>query len=158
MIIALLFVLVSGCSMFTNGDGKLKWFDTQEEAINNGLKEERILKSDILGQLKSNGEVFVFYTTDVPEGSAVGVASISRNNGKFAWYRPNASVLVKYDKTDKNKAPNLSFDIKTRSEKKFKGYLGMTKLKSFTLETDNGEVITPKINKKSQIYFYIEPN
>jgi hypothetical protein len=66
MKVALPFVIamiaLTGCSAIANdGSRELKWFKTKEETIDHGIKEEKMKKEDIIGEVSENGETFVIY-------------------------------------------------------------------------------------------------
>ncbi|MFY0760602.1 hypothetical protein AB1K32_17240 [Metabacillus dongyingensis] len=147
---------LTGCSALASDEGnQLKWFKTKEDSIEHGIKEEEISQEDIIGEIKEDGETFIFYKKKVIDGIVVELSSVSENDGKYAWYRSDAGVLVKYNSIEKN-AIKVSWENKTQSGKKFIAYTGYTKEQNPTLETEKGST-TPNIDKNSGIYFYIEP-
>jgi hypothetical protein len=147
---------LTGCSALANDeeDG-LKWFKTKEESIEHGIKEEEISQKDIIGEIKEDGETFIFYKKKVKDGVVVELSNINENNGKYAWYRADAGVLVK-NNSHSEKASRISFETQTQSGKKFIAYTGYTKEQNPTIDTEKGSV-TPNIDNNSGIYFYIEP-
>lgn len=150
--LTMILIIVTGCSALANDD--LKWFKTLDEAIEYGIKEEELKKQDVIGEVKENGETFIFYKKKLDEGLGIGVASISEQNGQFAWYRSSQDVLVKNDNTE-NYSSEISWDTKTQSEKSFTVYTGIKKEQNFSINTPKGEV-NPEIDKNTGIYFYIE--
>lgn len=150
-------IALTGCSAIANdGFRELKWFKTKEETIDHGIKEEKMKKEDIIGEVSENGETFVIYKKQVEEGLGVGVSSISEKEGKFAWYDPDQDVLVKNDKVKKYSS-QISWGTTTQSGKEFTIYTGLSEDQSPIVKTTNSEV-SPAIYKKTGIYFYIEPN
>lgn len=119
---AIAMIALTGCSAIAdNGTSELKWYKTKEETINHGIKEEKIKKEDIIGEVSENGETFVIYKKQFEEGLGVGVSSISEQEGKFAWYDPDQDVLVKNDKVKKYSS-QISWGTTTQSGKDFTIY------------------------------------
>ncbi|MGM0885757.1 MAG: hypothetical protein ACQEW5_02160 [Bacillota bacterium] len=59
---AIAMIALTGCSAIAdNGTSELKWYKTKEETINHGIKEEKMKKEDIIGEVSENGETFVIY-------------------------------------------------------------------------------------------------
>ncbi|UAL52856.1 hypothetical protein [Metabacillus dongyingensis] len=146
---------LTGCSALASDEGnQLKRFKTKEDSIEHGIKEEEISQEDIIGEIEENGETIIFYKRKAKEGIVIEVSSISKNEGKYAWYRADAGVLVKYN-SHPEKATKISLETQTQSGKKFIAYTGYTKEQNPTIDTENGST-TPHIDKNSGIYFYIE--
>ncbi len=99
--ISIIFILsvILGCS--ANNGAALIWFDTLDAAIQNGIQREEITESDILGKLEKDNEFLIIFKTKLSEGTGLGVASIAKESGKFAWYRADQPVLVKYSNKEK---------------------------------------------------------
>ena len=115
---------LTGCSAIVdNGASELKWYKTKEETIDHVIKEEKMKKEDIIGEVSENGETFVIYKKQVDEGLGVGVSSISEKEGKFAWYDPDQDVHVKNDKVKKYSS-QISWGTTTQSGKEFTIYTG----------------------------------
>ncbi|MCK1999870.1 hypothetical protein MZM54_00550 [[Brevibacterium] frigoritolerans] len=147
---------LTGCSAIADdGASELKWFKTKEETINYGIKEEKIKKEDIIGEVSENGETFVIYKKQLEEGLGVGVSSISQQEGKYAWYDPDQDVLVKNEKVNKYSS-QISWGTSTQSGKDFTIYTGLSEDQSPIVDTQTSEV-SPTIDKETGIYFYIEP-
>ncbi|PGA19481.1 hypothetical protein COL65_08310 [Priestia aryabhattai] len=151
--ILLLLLIITGCS--NGNDNKLKWFTTQDKAINQGIKDGDLnTKENIVGEMKENGEIFVFYKLEEENKDIViGIANIAKQNGKYAWYRESANIGIK---SGNNPSTPVSWDTETQSGKKFTAYTGTAEDKNIPIETEGGEV-TPKINEKFGVYYYIEP-
>ncbi|MGE7183975.1 hypothetical protein ACQKKK_08180 [Peribacillus sp. NPDC006672] len=153
---ALAMIALTGCSAIANDEAsELKWFKTIEETIDHGIKEEKIKKEDIIGEVSENGETFVIYKKQLEEGLGVGVSSISEQGGKFTWYDPDQDVLVKNDKVKKYSS-QISWGTKTQSGKNFTIYTGLSKEQNPIVKTQTSEV-SPTIDTETGIYFYIEP-
>ncbi|MRX57063.1 hypothetical protein GJU41_24315 [Bacillus idriensis] len=144
--------LLIGCSA---NEDHIKWFATKEEAIQHGLKEEGLSAGNLLGKIQSDGELFVFFKRKMKDGEAAGIVHLRESNGKYAWYKSNAEVQVKYK--NRKKAPHVSFELKTYSDKAYKAYFGSADSADMAISTDYGPEVTPEIDKESQIYFYIVP-
>ncbi|MBO1513642.1 hypothetical protein [Metabacillus bambusae] len=153
---AIAMLALTGCSALANdGASELKWFKTKEETIDHGIKEEKMKKEDIIGEVSENGETFVIYKKQLEEGLGVGVSSISEQDGKYAWYDPDQDVLVKNDKVKKYSS-QINWRTTTQSGKTFTIYTGVSEDQSPIVKTPTSEV-SPTIDKKNGIYFYIEP-
>lgn len=148
LVFLFLFLILNGCNKLEKN--KMNWFKTPDEAIQYGLKEEKIGEEDIIGKLKLNGEQFIVFKKEENSKSLVGLSNIAKKEKKYQWYRSNA-----YTEVDDHDI-RISFVTKTLSKKKFDFYLGKVKGKEFTIETNLGEV-TPKIDKKTNIYYFISP-
>ncbi|MGG4267792.1 hypothetical protein [Peribacillus simplex] len=153
---ALAMFALTGCSAIADdGASELKWFKTKEETIDHGIKEEKIKKEDIIGEVSENGETFVIYEKQLEDSLGVGISSISEQGEKFAWYDPDQDVLVKNDKVKKYSS-QISWGTTTQSGKTFTIYTGISKEHDPIVTTSTGEV-SPEIDTKTGIYFYIEP-
>ncbi|QGQ45443.1 hypothetical protein [Metabacillus sediminilitoris] len=153
---AIAMLALTGCSALANDEAsELKWFKTKEETIDHGIKEEKMKKEDIIGEVSENGETFVIYKKQLEEGLGVGVSSISEQDGKYAWYDPDQDVLVKNNKVKKYFS-QINWGTTTQSGKSFTIYIGVSEDQSPIVKTSTSEV-SPAIDKKTGIYFYIEP-
>lgn len=85
-------IFISGCS------SNLQWFNTEKEAINYGMEEEGIKQDEVLGQLKEDGALFVFYKKEFSDGTGVGVANIAHKDGKYAWFRSSSYTVITHSK------------------------------------------------------------
>jgi len=148
-----LFLIITGCSFFTTGKDELKWFHTLNEAVENGAMAEGITMNDIIGKVEQVGEVLVVYKKDVPDGLAVGVASISQRDGTYSWFRESNPVLIK---NIDGQEFSIKTEISTQSSKRFAVYLGIASEQNKTINITIGTV-TPIVDKESQIFYYIEP-
>lgn len=90
------------------------WYDTRDEAIENGLQEEGIGESPTVSIEEYDGETIVLYAQD----NSLGVASITEGEEGYSWYRS---------------APNHRFEVT--------GDLPYT-TGSFEVETDSGMQVT----------------
>lgn len=149
-----IFVLIGCSALAKSDDNDLKWFKTEEEAISHGIKEEKIKKEDIIGEVNEDEEKFIFYKKQLKEGLGVGVSSISEKDGQFAWYDTDQDVLIK-NEIIKKYFSQISWDTETQSGKNFTVYTGISKNQNPLIETNKGE-ISPVVDKKTGIYFYIE--
>jgi hypothetical protein len=148
---------LTGCSALANDEvNELKWFKTKEETIDYGIKEEKMKREDILGEVTEDGETFVIYKKHLEEGLGVGVSNISEQKGQFAWYDPDQDVLVKKNKVDKYSS-QISWETTTKTGKVFTIYTGITEDHSPIVQTKNSEA-SPPFDSKTGIYFYIEPS
>jgi hypothetical protein len=147
--LTLLLFMTTGCLQQVD----LQWFDTAEDAIKHGLREEGITHDDIIGKVKKGEELFIIYKINLPNGVGVGVSSLSQKNRKFAWYRSSNPVIVKQNNSENN--PEVSWVFTTLSNKKFMIYTGITHEKNITINTESGKN-TPIINPKHSIYYYVE--
>ncbi|MGJ7912594.1 hypothetical protein [Neobacillus sp. LXY-1] len=145
--ILLIVLITTGCSVLVNENENVKWFKDVDKAINYGLKEENVHKKDVIGKVKDNGELFIFYKKQLKNGIGLGVSNISKRNGKYTWYRANPDVLVNVSK--------ISWETKTLSNKKFVIFTGVTKDKNIAIETKKG-MVNPKIDSNNGIYYYVE--
>ncbi|MED4569825.1 hypothetical protein [Brevibacillus agri] len=148
----LLFILaLTACS--SKDDVELRWLTTPEAAIQDGLELEGLTKSDVLDEIAKDGETLIIYKMTLPDGTGLGVASLAKTEGKFAWYRTNNPVHVQNN--NQEPAPVAKTTVTTRSNKTFTIYLGATRNPNQTIETENG-VVTPIIDQKSGLFYCLE--
>jgi hypothetical protein len=79
----------------------------------------------------------------------VGLSNIAKKDRKYQWYRSDAYTEVKDD-------VKISFKTKTLSKKEYNFYTGIVKGKEITIETNLGNV-SPLVDEKTKIYYYISP-
>ncbi|MCC0563624.1 hypothetical protein EDM54_18820 [Brevibacillus borstelensis] len=152
MLVLMIFVILSGCSL--GSKDSLMWFSSPDAAIQNGIKLESINESDLLSTVETDGETLLIFKQNVPEGTIVGVASLSKKDGQFAWYRENDPVLVK--RLNETASPAITCEINTQSKKTFYVYLGVTSTIENRISLKNGSKVQPSIDKNSGIYYYVE--
>ncbi|MGM0923038.1 MAG: hypothetical protein ACQEWW_17800 [Bacillota bacterium] len=141
MALSLFILLLSGCN--TTENDKLKWFESEEEAITNGIIEESIKETDILGKVKRDGEVFVFFK----QGSAINLANIAKKDTRYAWYRSNAYTEI-------GKSLRVEWDTITYSGKKFWVVVGSKKDDEGLNNAKEGSVL-PETNNELGIYYTV---
>ncbi|MBM7661170.1 hypothetical protein JOC85_001942 [Bacillus mesophilus] len=74
-------VLLTGCAF--QGNEEIVWYETKEQAIDEGLQLEGITREEILSIEELDGETIVFYEYD----KSLGVASITQSAQGYSWYR-----------------------------------------------------------------------
>ncbi|RNB55030.1 hypothetical protein EDM57_15450 [Brevibacillus gelatini] len=89
----------------------------------------------------------------LPDGTGLGVASLAKADGQFAWYRTNNPVHIQNN--NQEPAPVAKTVVTTRSNKIFTAYLGATSNPNQTIATDKG-VATPMIDQESGLFYYLE--
>ena len=142
LLIGLISVLfISGCATLVKED--TKWFDTEEEAISNGLKEAGLDKDDILGAVTRDKQKFIFFKNE----AAIGLAHLAKVNNRFSWVKESPYTVI-------GQSNRVKWDTKTYSGEKFWVIAGTIKDQSPVIETNNGNIV-PEINKKENIYFTI---
>ncbi|TYR80262.1 hypothetical protein FZC66_14135 [Priestia megaterium] len=146
----LIFILLVGCS--TNGKEEIKWFNNEKEAINFGIENEQIKESDIIDQFTFQEDKFLIFRFNDSNGQGVGIVNIIKKDGKYAWNRELQKVILKSEKL--NLSANAT--LKTESGNKYKLYLGVMENGKTTIETDNNSGITPGIDEKTNIFYYLE--
>lgn len=139
--LSLFILLLSGCN--TSENDKLKWFESEEEAINYGIIEESLNETDILGKIIRDGEVFVFFK----QGSAINLANIAKKDTRYAWYRANAYTEI-------NKSHRVEWDTITYSGKKFWVVAGSKKDDEGLNNAIEGSVL-PETNNELGIYYTV---
>ncbi|UZJ77760.1 hypothetical protein [Fictibacillus sp. KU28468] len=148
-------LLLTGCSLFATGKENLTWYDTSYGAIHKGAKEEGITQEDIMGRTEIAGDVFIFYEKKVSDGDAIGVVNIGKKNGKYTWYRSSPEIQIKNQKN--NSSPSVHFKVDSLSKHKYTVYLGRAKSNLHGIDTVHGNRVAPTIDKKRQIYYFMEP-
>ena len=144
--IFIIFCLVlSGCT--NSKSEEIRWFNTKNDAIQYGLKEEGISKKDIISRYDIDGELFLVYKKEEGSKLLVGLSNIANKNNKYSWYRNDAYVEVKGN-------IQISLITKALSGNEFNFYTGITKEKELTIKTELGD-ISPHIDEKSGIYNFI---
>lgn len=144
-------LMITACS--SADDPELRWFDRPEAAIQDGLALEGLTQSDVLDEIDTDGETLIVYKMTLPDGTGLGIASLAKADGQFAWYRTNNPVLVQ--NSNQEPAPVVKTDVTTRSNKTFPIYLGATRNPNQTINTDKG-VVTPMIDQESGLFYYLE--
>jgi len=71
-----------GCSQESNNI-KRAWFETKEEAIKHGLKEEGRNRKTLLSIQEIDNETIVIYEFN----SSLGIASLTKGDKGFSWFR-----------------------------------------------------------------------
>lgn len=71
------------------------WYDTSDEAIENGLQEEGIGESPTVSVEEYEGETIVLYA----QGNFLGAASITESERGYSWYKsaPDHGIEVTGD-------------------------------------------------------------
>ncbi|USG64520.1 hypothetical protein NDK47_20570 [Brevibacillus ruminantium] len=152
MFVFMTIVILSGCSI--GNEDSFVWFPSPEAAIQNGLKQEEINESDLLSTVETDGETLLIFKQNVPDGTIVGIASLRKKDGQFAWYRENDPVLVKH--LDGTASPSIIIEIHTHSKKAFYVYLGVTNSAENKITLRNGNKVQPAVDQNSGIYYYVE--
>ncbi|MBM7096021.1 hypothetical protein JSY36_09655 [Bacillus sp. H-16] len=75
-------MIMAACS----GGESLTWYETKEEAIQEGVISEGAGGYAVLSVEEYDGETFIFYEYN----DALGVASIAESDKGYAWYRSSA--------------------------------------------------------------------
>lgn len=153
MILLLSFIiLLTGCT--SKKDEETKWFNSQNKAIEYGLKYEDIKKNDILEVVDLKGEKVVVFRFGDPDGKGICIAHLINKNNQYQWYRDLQRVILKSDKPNVGNL-NVTTDFKTTSGKEYKLYLGVANNSNFTINTDTELNVRPKIDQKTGMYYYI---
>ncbi|MFT9497966.1 hypothetical protein [Anaerosolibacter sp.] len=99
LILLLATVFLQGCS---NMERKVQWYQTKEEAINNGLEKEGLDRSTILSVEEVNGETIIFYEVEEKNENfyALGIAVINESNKGYSWYR--SSAYLAFNSTERD--------------------------------------------------------
>ncbi|WP_426448954.1 hypothetical protein ACP26L_29780 [Paenibacillus sp. S-38] len=135
-------------------DGSKAWYPTVDEAVKAGLAAE---EGRLLSVEKDEAETFVFFMarTGGADG-ALGVASITKGEQGYRWYRGEAyhasqSVDVPYD--------SMSFAVKAESGHTIKVYSGRVydaSIRKMNL-LENGVLLQAKeiADPKSGLYYFM---
>lgn len=144
-------VLLVGCT--ANGQGKMEWFKSEVDAINYGIKSEQINKSDIIEEFTFQEDKFIIFKFNDSDGQGIGISNLIEKDRKYAWNREIQKILIKSEKS------NINADaiVKGESGNKYKLFLGVMKDGESTIKSQNGTVITPKIDKETNIFYHLEP-
>ncbi|WP_026694982.1 hypothetical protein [Peribacillus kribbensis] len=144
-------VLLVGWIGFSSKSDSVQWFETEQQAINYGVKEEDIQSDDILGKPKVNGETFVIYKFRSDGDLGVGTANLVKKNHKYSWQPTKPKVIVK---TKGGRATAASTTLESVSGKKFTFYAGIAN------ESPNYGNLTfdPIVDSASHIYYFLEPS
>lgn len=85
------------------------WYDTRDEAIENGLQKEGIGESSTVSVEEYEGETIVLYAQD----NSLGVASITESEEGYSWYR--SAPDHKFEVTGDLPYTTGSFEVETES-------------------------------------------
>lgn len=146
--ITFLGLVLSGCNNPKSEEAR--WFDSENDAIQNGLEEEGLNKGNIISKYDVDGELFLIYKKEENNQLLVGLSNIANKDNKYRWYRNDSYVNVKND-------ANVNLITQGLSENEFIFYTGMTEEKTVTLETDLGN-INPYVDQDTGIYYYLSSN
>ncbi|MEZ0481031.1 hypothetical protein [Planococcus sp. SSTMD024] len=86
------------------------WYDTRDEAIENGLQKEGISASADVSVEEYDGETIVLYAQD----NSLGVASITESEKGYSWYR--SAPNHRFEVTGDLPYTTGSFEFETESE------------------------------------------
>lgn len=151
-----LVLLLTGCANAKENDEKDEWFNSEKKAIDYGIQDENISKNDILEKVDLDGEKVIVFRFTTLDGKGICIARIIHKNNKYQWYRDLNQVVLKSSKPNIGNL-DVSTDFKTHKGKKYKLYLGVADKPNFTFETAENIEITPKIDEKTNMYYYIMP-
>lgn len=146
--ITFLCLVLSGCN--NSKSEEVKWFDSESNAIQNGLKKEGISEEDIISNYDINGELFLIYKKEDNDQLLVGLANIANKDDKYRWYRNDSYVNVK-------KNTNISLITKDLSGNEFTFYTGIAEEKEITVKTNLGD-INPFVDENTGIYYFLISN
>ncbi len=156
MIFLFLLFLLAGCTSKTNEE--IKWFKSQDEAIDYGLKYEEIQKNDILEIIDLKDENVVVFKFDDSDGKGICIAHLIRKDNQYQWYRDLQKVILKSNNPNVGNL-NVTADFKTiKGQKKYKLYMGVVEGSNFTINTDTELNVKPKIDQDTGMYYYIIQN
>ncbi|MBB4826358.1 hypothetical protein HNO89_003617 [Sporosarcina luteola] len=136
--------ILSGCNKAEHNERK--WFDSQDEAIQNGLKVEGISQDDIISSYDLNGELFIVFKKEIDGKLVVGVSNIANKDDQYIWYRNGAYLHAQKDIT-------AYLSTKSFFGNEFVFYSGMTDQDSIRI--GKFDSITPFIDKKTGIYYFL---
>ncbi|MEC1261007.1 hypothetical protein P9D34_11175 [Bacillus swezeyi] len=147
-------LLLTGCSMAKENNKEDKWFNSEQEAIEDGIKYENITKNDILDKINLNGKKVIVFRFSESDGKGICIAYINHKNNKYQWYRDLNYVILKSDNPNIGNL-NASTEFKTPKGESYKLYIGVADKSNFKLKTDIGHKVTPNIDEKTGMYYYI---
>ncbi|OXL86905.1 hypothetical protein BCV73_30375 [Paenibacillus sp. SSG-1] len=78
--------LLIGCSQATSASPGPPWFHSAEQAVEYGLHEEQVERSDVLTTITVDGEELIFYE----KYGAFGVGGVNEGSRGYQWYRLSA--------------------------------------------------------------------
>lgn len=76
-VLLFLAILVAGCASAQENDEQTKWVNSEQEAIEDGIRYENITKDDIIDKIDLNGEQVVVFRFGDSEGEEF--ASLTSN-------------------------------------------------------------------------------
>ncbi|KAA0966345.1 hypothetical protein FQ087_08950 [Sporosarcina sp. ANT_H38] len=138
-------LIINGCT--NSKKEEVKWFETENEAIQYGLNEEGLNSDDVISELEMNGELFIVFKKQEDSHLLVGLSNIAQKKNKFRWYRSNSFVAVEEN-------INIGLITKTLSGKQFNFYTGISEGEETVIDTSAGN-INPNIDVESGIYYFI---
>lgn len=147
----MLFLLI-GCSTKAKEKDDLKWFNSEEKAIEYGLQNEKIKESDVLEILDLNGERFVVFKFKVSEGEGINVAQIAKKKKKYSWYTITNRIVVK----SKQGSLDAKIEVESKKGQQFKLYTGVEKNPEKPDVIIEDEGITPIVDQETGLYYAIK--
>ncbi|MGD6943945.1 hypothetical protein ACQCT6_18170 [Cytobacillus gottheilii] len=150
-LILLIIVILSGCS--ASAQQNIKWFDSETDAIEYGIKQEGIEKEDIVEKITIKEDKFVVYKFNSPDGEGVAIANINNKDNQFAWDRTTPNLIVKSE----GGTLKSHTDVKGASGEKYIFYTGaFDNEEEKTIDTDKEKNISPKVINDSNLYYFLE--
>ncbi|AEI44533.1 hypothetical protein [Paenibacillus mucilaginosus] len=150
--ILLVIIVVAAYLLYDKDDRE--WYSTEKVAIDHGLKIEGLQESDIVSIDKSFEETFVIFQKDMK----IGVATISKNDKGFSWYR--STPYASYD-TANQAFPYTYFGFDLQSEfgnkyKLFSGIIYNKNIKKLGLFYNNALLQEREIDTNiTPIYYFL---
>ncbi|WP_195259022.1 hypothetical protein [Bacillus paralicheniformis] len=150
-VLLFLAILVAGCASAQENDEQTKWVNSEQEAIEDGIRYENITKDDIIDKIDLNGEQVVVFRFGDSEGEGICLAHIKRENGKYQWYRDLNYAIVKSDHP-KTESAEASSPFTTPKGSKYTLYTGDAARLNGTFETDDGLHLEAVVDQKTGMY------
>lgn len=135
-------IILSAC----NSHDSVKWYNTKNEAIEAGIKEEEIIEGDIIDELVVDDETFFVFLSG---SKTIAVANLAKKNHMYTWYRSSAFTYL-------NKVSLVSWEFESEAKDTYIIYAGagIPHDQSISINTVEG-VNTPIMNEEAGIFYYI---
>ncbi|WP_257006606.1 hypothetical protein [Bacillus licheniformis] len=79
-----LLIWLAGCASAQEAEEQTKWVNSEQKAIENGIRYESITKDDIIDKIDLNGEQVVVFRFGDSEGEGIGLAHIKREKRQLS--------------------------------------------------------------------------
>ncbi|GIO63053.1 hypothetical protein [Paenibacillus cineris] len=142
--------LLIGCSRATSASPGPPWFHSAEQAVEYGLHEEQVERSDVLTTITVDGEELIFYE----KYGAFGVGGVNEGSRGYQWYRLSAYMNFQGEDTPYMTGGFTVQTAKGRNVNILAGKVFDPKITSMTVKGNN-EALELSVTGHSRFFFMV---